>query len=304
MTHRTPRALPVLPALAAALVATLAAAPAVATEGGGSIYPMGVENFMSGALPPPGTYGMVYGNWYTADHVNDADGNDLKIPDFKVRAAVVAPRFVWVTGAKLLGGDMVVHTIVPVVDLSVDAGGQHQGKTGLGDITVGLGSGYHYSPNFHAIYALDVMLPTGGYTKGDLANIGRNYAAFEPVASLAWVDPKGMNADVKLGYLFNRRNKDTDTTSGHEFHFDYAVGWGLDNGWTVGAGGYFLHQTTDDKQAGVSLADSKSSSMALGPSLKYDSGKGWFITAKWQKEFKAENRAEGQALWLKAVFPL
>ena len=115
--------IPLRPSALVAGLAALTCATALATEGGGSIYPQGVENYMSGALPPPGTYGMVFGNVYHAGRVNDANGDDLHIPDFKVTANVVAPRFVWVTGAKLFGGDMVIHTILPIVDLKVRAGG-------------------------------------------------------------------------------------------------------------------------------------------------------------------------------------
>jgi hypothetical protein len=292
-----------LGALAAAAIAALGCSGAFATEGGGSIYPHGVENYMAGALPPPGLYGIVYANAYSADRVNDANGNDLNIPGFKVSANVVAPRLVWVTGQKLLGGDMVVHAIAPIVNLKVDVAGKSQSKTGLGDMTVGVGTGFHHSPNLHSIVALDVILPTGGYTQGDQANIGRHYMAIEPVVAVTQVDPNGFNADIKLGYLVNRRNSATDYTSGQEFHFDYAVGWGLGNGWTVGAGGHVYQQTTSDKQAGQTLADSKGRALAIGPSVKYDSGKGWFVTAKWQKETSVENRAQGSALWVKAVFP-
>ena len=294
----------ILGAMTAATLAALGASCAFATEGGGSIYPHGVENYMAGALPPPGLYGVVYGNAYSADRVNDAHGNNLNIPGFKVNATVVAPRLVWVTGAKLLGGDMVVHAIAPIVNLKVEAGGQSHSKTGLGDMTVGIGTGFHHSPNLHSIVAVDLILPTGGYTQGDLANIGRHYSAVEPVIAVTQVDPNGLNADIKLGYLVNQRNNATDYQSGQEFHFDYSVGWGLGNGWTAGAGGYVYQQVTADKQNGQTLADSKGKALALGPSVKYDSGKGWFVTAKWQKETSVENRAQGSALWLKAVFPL
>ncbi|NDY90363.1 SphA family protein [Ideonella livida] len=293
-----------LAALAAVAALAAAALPvAHATEGGGSIYPHGVENYMGGALPPPGTYGIVYGNVYSADRVNDANGHDLNLPGFKVRANVVAPRFVWVTGEKLLGGDLVVHAIAPLVDLSVTTPGGHFHKTGLGDMTVGLGTGFHYSPNLHAVFALDVMLPTGGYDQAE-PSIGRNYLAFEPVVAVTRVDPAGLNADIKAGLIVNQRNKDTDVTSGRELHFDYALGWGLANGWVAGVGGYVYQQLNEDQQGGASLSGSKGKALAIGPSVKYDSGKGWFVTAKWQKETTAENRAQGNALWLKAVFPL
>ncbi|MFD2272338.1 hypothetical protein ACFS07_17405 [Undibacterium arcticum] len=74
-------------------------AAAHATEGGGSVYPNGVDNFAAGAMPPPGIYGMVFGEHYTADRLNDKDGNRVPL-NFKVTADVIAPRFIWVTGQK------------------------------------------------------------------------------------------------------------------------------------------------------------------------------------------------------------
>lgn len=288
--------------LAACLLTVVSAAHA--TEGGGSTYGHGTENFMVGAVPPPGFYGLVYANHYSADRLNDASGNSLGIPGFKVRASAIVPRLVWVPGIKVLGGDLVTHAVAPLVNLKVSAMGASLSKSGLGDVTVGVGLGYHHSPQFHSAVALDFILPTGGYDRNDMANIGRNYASIEPVYALTYVDPKGFNGDLRIGYLINQRNKDTDYTSGDEFHVDYAAGWGLDNGWTVGVGGYYRQQTGLDRQAGVNLANSKTSGMAIGPNVKYDSGKGWFVTAKWQLESKVKNGTEGNALWVKAVFPL
>lgn len=285
--------------IAAVTGATVAA---YATEGGVSVYPNGTENFMAGALPPPGLYGMVFGNHYQATRVNDNNGNNLNIPGFKVQADVVAGRLAWVPGTKVLGGDLVAHIIVPVVNLSVNVPGLSQSKSGIGDITTGLGVGYHHSPNLHSVAAIDLFLPTGAYSKTDLTNIGKNHFAFEPVYALTYVDPKGFNGDLKFGYIFNNKNKATDFKSGNEFHFDYAAGWGLGNGWTLGAGGYVYQQTTND--SGPGATSNRSSAMAIGPSVKYDSGKGWFGTLKLENEFNVKNRAQGSSVWLKVVFPL
>nr|HMN56095.1 transporter [Ottowia sp.] len=272
--------------------------------GGGSTYAHGTENFMVGAVPPPGLYGLVYAEHYSADRMNDSSGRNLGIPGFSVRASALVGRVVWAPGVKLLGGDLVMHAVAPLVNLKVSAMGASQSKTGLGDMTVGFGLGYHHSPQLHSAVALDLILPTGRYDKGEMANIGRNYASIEPVYAVTYVDPKGFNGDLRIGYLLNQRNKDTDYKSGPELHFDYAAGWGLGNGWTLGVGGYYRQQTRLDRQAGVSLPDSKTSGMAIGPNLKYDSGKGWFMTAKWQFERKVKNGTQGNALWIKAVFPL
>lgn len=289
---------------AAAACLGLAGLPAFAAEGGVSVYPNGTENFMAGALPPPGLYGLLYGNIYRADQLNDHDGHRLDIPGFKVEANVLAGRLIWVTQQKVLGGDLAFHTIVPLVDLTVRAAGAKDSRTGIGDITVGGGIGWHHSQNLHSIALVDVIAPTGSYDKNRLANIGKNRWAADIAYILSYVDPKGFNGDIKAGYIINRRNPDTDYKTGDEFHFDYSAGWGLGNGWTVGAGGYFYQQLRNDKQNGVSIPNSKSSAFAIGPNLKYDSGKGWFATLKWEKEVEAKNHTKGNSVWVKAVFPL
>ena len=286
-----------------AVAALLGAAVAAnATEGGLSVYPNGTENFMLGALPPPGVYGMVFGNHYEATRVNDNSGNDLNIPNFKVQANVVAGRLAWVLGTKLMGGDLVAHVIIPMVNLNVNVPGASQSKSGVGDITTGLGVGFHHSPNLHSVAAVDLFLPTGAYSKTELANIGKNHFAFEPVYAVSYIDPNGFNGDLKFGYIVNSKNDATNFTSGNEFHFDYAAGWGMGNGWTVGFGGYVYQQTTDDSGTGAN--SNHASAMAIGPSIKYDSGKGWFGTLKFENEFNVKNRAQGSSVWLKAVFPL
>jgi len=73
---------------------------------------------------------------------------------------------------------------------------------------------------------------------------------------------------------------------------------------SLGLGGYYRKQTQLDKQMGVELPNSKTSGMAIGPSIKYDSRCGWFLTAKWQLEKNMKNSAQGNALWLRAALPL
>ncbi len=304
-TITTPSALPFRWRLLSAsliLLATGVSKPVQATEGGGSSYPMGAENYMSGAMPPPGFYGIVYSSHYDADSLRGNDGKKLSV-DFRVRASSIDPRFIWVTAQNLLGGSLAFHTIMPLVDLKVDLNGHAQRKQGLGDMTFGAALGYHLSDKLHAIVALDIMAPTGEYDQDDLANIGRNYWDIQPVLAVSYVDPQGLNADAKIMYDFNLKNHATDYTSGQEFHVDYALGWGLAKGWVVGVGGYVYQQTTDDRQHGERLENNKGRAFAIGPSIKYTNSDGWFLTAKWQEETNVRNRADGEAYWLKLTVP-
>jgi hypothetical protein len=279
-----------------------ASAGVQATEGGGSSYPMGAENYMSGAMPPPGLYSQFYVGHYEADSLRGNHGEKVPV-DFRVRANSVAPRLIWVTEQQVLGASLAFHAIVPLVDLKVELNGQSQSKQGLGDIIFGPALGYHYSDKLHSIFALDFIAPSGEYNRGDLANIGRNYWVVEPVVAVSYVDPNGLNVDAKIMYDFNQRNNATDYLSGSELHADYAVGWGLGNGWVVGVGGYVDYQTTDDRQNGETVKDNKGRAIAIGPSVKYTSDKGWFLTAKWEQETQVRNRAEGNAYWMKLTVP-
>ena len=274
-----------------------------ATEGGTSVYPVGTENYLCCALPPPGTYGMVFYENYTANKLRDNNGNDVTPPTFKVTANAVVPRLVYVTKETVLGGSLGVHAILPMVNLEVNVPGLSQTKSGNGDLVVGAVLGYHHSPNLHSVVALDVITPTGAYNKSDLANLGKNHWAIQPVYGVTYMDPNGFNADAKVMYTFNSQNDATGYKDGQEFIVDYSLGWGLGNGWVLGVGGYLYQQTTDDVQNGNTVANNKGRSFAIGPSIKFDSGKGWFVTAKFQQESGVLNRAEGQAFWLKAVMP-
>jgi hypothetical protein len=289
----------------ALLAALLAVSVAQATEGGGSIYAVGNENFTCCALPPPGLYGMVYAQSLSSDKARGNNGQVVTPATFEVKATALAPRLVWVSPHVVAGASFGLHTILPIVKLDVDiAPGVGQSRSGIGDAVFGPFLGWHHSKNLHSVAALDFFAPTGRYDVNDLANIGRNQWALQTVYGVSWIDPAGLNADAKTMYTFNQKNKDTGYQSGQELIVDYALGWGFGNGFTAGIGGYLYQQTTNDKQDGATVANNKGRALAVGPSMKYDSGKGWFVTAKYQVDTSVRNRADTKAFWLKAVFPL
>ena len=281
-----------------------AASAAHAAAGGGSTYPNGAEGYTTAAVPPPGLYGLLYVTHYSADQMNGADGHSLGIPGFKVEATSVVPRLGWVPGYSLLGGDLAFHAALPLTTLKISAMGMAQTKSGIGDLTIGTALGYHHSPSLHTLWGVDLVLPTGGYRASDMTNIGRHQMSADFTFAVSHIHPAGLNADLRMGYLVNQRNGDTDYRSGSELHADYALGWGLGNGWTAGLGGYARQQLENDQASGGGVSDSKTRVLAIGPAIKFDGGRGWFVTAKWQKEVDVRNAPQGSAVWLKAVLPL
>jgi hypothetical protein len=277
-----------------------------------SIYPLGVENYTCCALPPPGVYGMVFGGHLELDKVRDNNGNNLvgtALPsDFKITVNAVVPRFVWITPIKVGDASLGFHGIFPIVNKKVTAGGSSNSNTGLGDITFGPVLGWHHSQNLHSVLALDIHAPTGDYsTAANAVNLGVNHWAFQPVLGVSYIDPNGLNADLKTMYTYNFENDKTKYKNGQELTFDYSVGWGFGNGLTAGVGGYYYQQITQDTNSGAAYGgtvNDKARAFAIGPSIRYDSGKGWFVTAKYTVDSNVRNYTEGNAFWVKAVFPL
>ncbi len=274
---------------------------AFATEGGGSIYAGGNEDFMSGAAPPPGFYFINYTNYYWANRFNDKDGNSL-IPGFKVRAIADAFRFIYVTKIKILGLDYAMHAIIPVVNLDVHLPNEKKNITEVGDVTLSPLILAWHSKNLHAVAGLDINIPTGGYDVTRIANPGRNYWNLEPALAFTYLSDGGFEASSKFMYDYNFKNHETEYLSGQEFHFDYTLAYHIKN-WSLGVGGFYYKQITDDKQDETKVGPDgfKGQAFAIGPQVKYDYKNMSFIL-KYQKEMAVENKPDGSKAWLKFVY--
>jgi hypothetical protein len=281
-------------------------APLFATESGGGHYPNGAEDFMSGALPPPGTYFLNYLSYYKADSFRDEHGDRL-FSRFDLDVAANTLRLIHVTPHTLFGANWAVHAFVPLVYLDVSRtiappiAGEKDHAFGIGDLIVDpFILGWH-TKNWHFTTGLDIYLPTGEFDERDLANIGRNYWTFEPIFAFTYLSDGGLELSSKFMYSFNTENNDTNYRSGEEFHFDYTLGYHT-GPWSLGVGGYYYQQTTDDKVNGQKPFDGfKGRAFAIGPQVKYDY-RNMSFTLKYLAETEVENRPQGDGLWLKFLY--
>lgn len=272
-----------------------------ATEGGGGAYNNGVEGFGAGMFPPPGTYLLNYITYYTADSLKDKDGNNA-IPQFELNAVAEVLRVVHVTKYKLLGGNVAMQAILPLVHLEVTVPGRSQSNNGLGDLVISPLILSWHSKNLHYAAGVDVDIPIGAYDKNDLANIGRNYWTFVPVLAATYLSDSGFEVSGKFMYDINTKNDDTSYLSGQEFHFDYTLAQKF-NAFSAGVGGYFYKQVTDDEQNGIKVGSdgNKGQVFAIGPQIKYDY-KNMSFSFKYQKELLVENKPEGDKFWFNLMY--
>ncbi len=295
--------------------------------GGGQHYPNGAEDFVVGALPPPGTYLVNYLIFAQKNRLTDNSGNKALGPDgtateFSADVVAVVPRFIYVSPFTLLGASWAAHLFLPFYSADLEVGTAGLGSKalvdsdegGIGDIIFSpLVFGWHFGPNFHTVAAVDFYAPTGDYDMGRPATqvLSRNHWTIEPLVAVTYLW-KGFDFSGKFMYDFNTTNDEylipgttnvVDLDPGQEFHFDWAIGYAAQDGLRGGLVGYNYWQTTDDEVDGVSVEDSRSRVGGIGLGLKYWPKQGPFsMTLKHYWEYSARNIPTGPQTQFKVSY--
>jgi hypothetical protein len=292
------------------LVAGTAFAPmlACATENGTTAFPNGGEDFLVAAMPPPGWYGILYLNHYSAGEVMDDSGH-MPVSGFDLQVNAVTPRLDWVKPVSVLGADRWgTMLVMPWLDLDLQvepvAGVQVRGsERGFGDLTIG--NGLHWTlGKFEMVNAVDVVVPVGKYDSEALVNPGRNQWVIRLNHMGTLFPSPNWDISYRLHWDYNFRNEATDYVSGQTVYLNWALGWKPVATTTIGLVGFFLRQVTDDqasRQPGPSDGNRLRAS-GIGPVLKYAAPHGVMYTVKYFKDFDVRNRPEGEQLWVYGAF--
>jgi hypothetical protein len=227
--------------------------------------------------------------------------------DLSLKATAVYNYFAgfYTLAGPVLGGKLQLGAAVPVGYVSLNAGidttllGSHSVSDhnfNIGDSMIS-GALYWQTGDFHFKLNQFVIAPTGNYSTSNLANIGRNYWAFDTSCALTWLSMKtGTEITVLPGIMFNTENSATDYKTGNEFHVDFMLNQFLAKNFALGAQGYYYKQVTGDSGSGAKLGDFEGESYGFGPALLwqpgFDNGKLTLI-AKWLFDSHHENHMKG-----------
>ena len=215
-----------------ALVASLLSHSAGATEGGGSVYPYGLNTVAIGVLPKPGLYLYNYNSYYDADVTRNNAGG-CALPKFHARITANSLRLLYsFESIRLLNGNFAWAFAQPYVNGHIETPFASGKKGALSDITTGPMIGWH-SPTWHSIAGLDFTLPTGEYDKKNVFNPGRNQYAVTPYYNFTWVVANNVDVNMRANLTFNGKNDETNYRSGTELGADYAINYNFTSGWFV-----------------------------------------------------------------------
>ncbi len=274
---------------------SLAEAPVFA---GSTHYTNGIEGIKAATLPPPGVYYRLYNVFYNAGEMRTVTGRKAPM-DFDVSVYAMANRFIYSSDIELLGGNLIMDLIVPLVytDISAHAGGNTlfgDNKFGLGDICVEpFVLGWH-GPQWDAAFGVGLFMPTGSYDDDRPASPGKGY--WTPMFSLGGTyyfdQAKTWSASLLARYEIHSEQEDTDITYGNDFHFEWGVGKTIFQYFDVGLAGYCSWKVTDN--SGRDAPSSTEEAYAVGPEIAAffpQWGFGVSLRSLW--EFENRNGSQG-----------
>ncbi|KAA0074118.1 transporter [Tardiphaga sp. P9-11] len=296
--------------------------PVMAAEGGVGVFLLGSHATGAGITPPPGVF--FQNDFYYYDGKlgggRTLPTGGLLVANVSAQSWIELPTTLWVTPAKILGGDLAFSLTVPVGEPRVNANllvnsprfgpiglSVTDSRANLSDFFLQSFVGWH-AGNFHWQLGVGGVIPSGTYVAGQLSNASLNRPALDVFGTLTWLDPAiGWDLSAAVGVTFNQTNTATDYKSGDEFHLEWAATKYITKEFTLGLVGYYYQQLTADSGTGARLGGYEGRVVALGGSIGYtfEIGKLPVSTRlKVYREFDAVNRMEGTAGYFTVSVPV
>ena len=263
----------------------LIAAAGLAQAQAQSHYPNGVEGIKGASLPPPGFYFRDYNYIYFADKLQDGP------PNFDLKAYVQAPRLIWITGQKVLGGYYGMDVIVPFAYQDLTAGEFGGNKFGLADIFVEPITLSWHLPKADFSFGYGFWAPTGDFNLSNPVSPGKGFFTQMLTGGVtAYMDKdKTWSLSALNRYEFSQKNKTAGYTPGQYWTLEYGLAKSLTKTVELGVAGYVQAQTTK-----VDNYASKDSVAGFGPEITFVSTKlGVSTSVRYLREMGASNRPEG-----------
>ena len=263
--------------------------------------------------PPPGLHLIDY-NVYL--NIKKIENKGLGVTDGTGSLTAVAFRPIYVSEKGLLGGNLLLHSIIPLLTVEGKFNVQtpsgpvsvegHDG--GLGDIYFGAGMAWH-TPTWHWLTVLDVITPTGQYDPKKPINAGNNAFIIEPVVAVTGLFQNGLETSAKFMYSYHTKNSDFVESgtglkgyqTGQAFHMDYMVNYALTKELKLGVTGWLWQGLENDKVGGKRRADTQDREFSMGPAVRYQNGK-LGLVGKYVFPITTENRIEAEQLWIDLVY--
>lgn len=277
------------------LIAGLLTLPVLVQAQPTAHYAPGLEGIKAATLPPPGFWLRDYNWFYYADQVNDHDGHKIGAAGAEAFVYVNAPRLLWITEAKPLGGYLGLDALLLLKHTWIKGAGE---SFGLGDLYVEGTWSWHLK-QWDLAVAAGVWAPTGDFSKSHPTWAGSGYWGEMLTAGATWYPDQEKRWALSLlnRYEFNQENYDTDTTPGQAYTLEGGLSYGVSKTVDVGAIGYYQRLMTKDR--GDHPRGAYDQVAGIGPEVSAFFPKIMLgVSLRYAYEFMAESRLQGHTFTL------
>lgn len=165
------------------------------------------------------------------------------------------------------------------------------------------------------MFVATVVMPTGDYHADRATNPSAGkFWTFRPAVQYSYIGD-GWDFGTRVAFSVNTTNHETHYKTGNYLNIDTAFMKSLNDAWRLGLTGYGVIQTTRDTMDGLPIdaaaasreagtVNQKGHVFGVGPEIAYIKGAGeYLLEGRVVKEFAADNRPEGLAVWATLSMP-
>jgi hypothetical protein len=251
-------------------------------------YPAGVEGIKGSSLPPPGVYFRDYNYIYFSDNFKNGP------PEFDLVAYVQAPRLIWITGQKVLGGYYGADVIVPFAYQDLEVPGFSASDFNVADIFVEPITLSWHLQQFDYSFGYGFWAPTGDFSPIDPVSPGKGFWTQMLTGGVTYYPDKAKTWSISAlnRYEINQENDDTGIKPGQYWTLEWGLAKSLSKTVDLGLAGYYQAQTT--LASGQGASDVKDHVVGIGPEITLVCPKlGLNTSVRYLRETGAQNRPEG-----------
>jgi hypothetical protein len=233
---------------------------------------------------------------YYADHFKNGP------PGFEATAYINAPRLIWIMDKPVLGGNFGMDVIVPFIYSDVKAGGWQDCAFDIWDIYFEPALLAWHGKQYDLGLGYAVWAPTGDVdapptpkmSKGFWSNMFTFGGTWYPTEDKTWA------ISVLNRYEIHSEHESVRITPGHTYSLEWGLSKAVSKTIEVGLVGYYQQQVNRDKGPDVAYdANIFDRVFAVGPEISMFCPKlKLFCSARYEREFGAEDRPEGHNVCL------
>jgi hypothetical protein len=278
-------------------------------------YILGTHGINSAVKPVQGyTYANIY-TLYKAKKLNNQQGHKVALRGNKEELEVqyLQNIFGYYSSCKILGGSWGCQIDIPCETVSIDQIDFNRTFEGAGKKLKP--SDIYFEPvnfrwdwcRFYLFIAYGFYAPTGKFHPFSMKNtsLGNWGQLFTAAFTLFLDQERTFSVSAYANYEIHSKTRGIDFRAGDNFCLDWGVGKTFDKVLTVGVSGYYEGQWKEDKGSAVPKEARKIRDQVLsaGPELDlFIPQMGGHLTARYEFEFKAISRTQGQRITALAVF--